>query len=67
MLRQFGREHTYGVVTPMDSTVKFNLAKDWGEKKLEDITDCQAVMGSLMYAALPTRPDISYAVTALFR
>jgi hypothetical protein len=44
-----------------------DLAEDWGEKELEDITDYQAVVGSLMYAALATRPDISYAVAALSR
>jgi hypothetical protein len=52
---------------PIDPNVKLDLAEDWGEKELEDITDYQAVMGSLMYAALATRPDISYAVTALSR
>jgi len=34
---------------------------------LEHITDYQAVVGSLMYAALATWPDISYAVAALSR
>ena len=42
----------------MDPKLKLDLAKDQGEKELEDITDYQAVMGSLMYAALATQPDI---------
>jgi len=58
-------EHTHSILTPMDPNVKLDLAEDWGEKELEDITDYQAVVGSLMYAAVATRPDISYAVSAL--
>jgi len=49
----------------MDRNVKLDLAEDRGEKALDDITDYQAVMGSLMYAALAPEPDISYAVAAL--
>jgi len=67
ILRRFGMEHTHGVSTPMDPNIKLDLAEDRGEKELEDITDYQAVVGSLMYAALATRADISYAVTALSR
>ena len=67
ILRRFGMEHTHGVSTPMDPNVKLDLAEDWGEKELKDITDYQAVVGSLMYAALATRADIAYAVTALSR
>jgi hypothetical protein len=32
-----------------------------------DPTQYQAIVGSLMYAALGTRPDITYAVAALSR
>ena len=69
ILRRFGMEHTHIVSTPMDPNVKLDLAEDRGEKELEqeDITDDQAVVGSLMYATLATRPDISCAVTALSR
>jgi len=67
ILRQFGMEHTHDVSTPIDTNVKLDLAEDQGEKQLEDITDYQALVGSLMYAALATRPDISYAVAALSR
>jgi len=67
ILRRFDMEHTHGISTPIDPNVKLDLAEDWGEKELEDITDYQAVVGSLMYAALPTWPDISYAVAALSR
>jgi len=67
ILRQFSMKHTYDVSMPMDPNVKLDLAEDRGEKELEDITDYQAVVGSLMYAALAPRPDISYAVAALSR
>jgi hypothetical protein len=69
ILRRFGMEHTHGVSTPMDPNVKLDLAKDQGEKEQEqeDITDYQAVVGSVMYPALATRPDNSYAVTILSR
>jgi len=51
----------------MDPNIPLNLAEDLGEKELEDITDYPAVVGSIMYAALATRPDILYAVAALPR
>jgi len=60
-------EHTHGVLTPMDSNIQLDLAEDRGAKELEEITDYQAVVGSLMYIALATRPDIPYAVAALSR
>jgi len=65
ILRRFGMEHTHDVLTPMDRNVKLDLAEVRGEKELEDITDYQAVVGSIMYAAFATWPDISYAVAAL--
>jgi len=67
ILRRFGMENTHGVSTLMDPNVKLDLAKDWGEKELDDITEYHAVVGSLMYAAHATRPDILYAVAALSR
>jgi len=67
ILRRFGMEHTHDVSTPIDPNVKLDLAEDRGEKELNDITDYQAVVGSLMYAALTTQPDISYTVAALSR
>jgi hypothetical protein len=44
-----------------------DLAEDWGKKELEDITYYQAVVESLMYAALATWPDMSFADAALSR
>jgi len=67
ILRRFGMEQTHRVSTPIDPNIKLDLAEDRQEKELEDITDYQAVVRSLMYAALATRPDISYALAALSR
>jgi hypothetical protein len=67
ILRRFSMDHAHGVLTPMDPRIILDSAEDRREKELEDITDYQAVVGSLMYAALPTRPDISYKVAALSR
>jgi len=67
ILRGFGMNHTDGVSTPMHPNVQLNLAKEWGHKELDDITDYQAVVGSLIYTVLATRPDISYAVATFSR
>jgi len=67
ILRRFGMEHSHGVTTPMHSNLQLDLAENRGEKELEDITDYQAVVGSIMYAALATQPDFSYVVAALSR
>jgi hypothetical protein len=57
-------KHGHSVLTPVDPNVKLDLAEDYGEKELKDITDYETVVGSLMYTALASRPDISYAVAA---
>jgi hypothetical protein len=58
-------EHTEGILMPMDPNVNLDFEAEQGEKKLEDITDYQAVMWLLMYTALATRPVSLYAVAAL--
>jgi len=67
ILRPFSMQNTHGDSTPMDPNVLLDLAEDWGENELDDITDYQAVVGLFMYAALATQPDISYTVTTLSR
>jgi hypothetical protein len=61
----FNMQNAHDVSTPMDSNVKLDLAKDRGEKELKDSAGFLPIIGSLMYAALATRPDISFAVAAL--
>jgi len=66
-LKRFNMQNAHGTSTPMDTNVKLDLAEDRREKELNDIKGYQAIVGSLMYAALATRTDISCTVTALCR
>jgi len=65
ILKRFNMQNAHDVSTPMDPIVTLDLAEDQGEKELKDIKGYQAIVGSLMYAALATRPDIPFAVAAL--
>jgi hypothetical protein len=47
--------------------VKLDLAEDQGEKELKDIKSYRAIIGSLMYMAHATWPNISFAVAAVCR
>ena len=68
ILKRFGMEGANGVATPMDTNVKLDLAGEHNEREvLVDSKDYQAIVGSLMYIALATRPDIAFAVSALSR
>jgi len=67
ILELFNMQNAHNVSTPMDSNVKLDLAEDRGEKELDDIKGYKAIIGLMMYAALATRPDISFAVAALSR
>ena len=49
-----------------DVHVGLDLAESHGEREV-DPKDYQIIVGSLMYIALATRPDISYEVSALSR
>ena len=51
------------VSTPADVGVK--LTKDNGVSQQVDSTEYQSLVGSLLYAAITTRPDISQAVGAV--
>jgi len=65
ILKRFYMQNPHGALTPVDPNVQLDLAEDRGEKELKDIKGHRAIVGSLMYAALATRPDISFAVAAL--
>jgi hypothetical protein len=67
ILKQFNMQNAHGASTSMDPNVKLGVADDRGEKELNDINGYQATVSSLMYVALATRPDISFAVPALCR
>jgi len=65
ILKRFNMENAQDLSTPMDPNVKLDLAEDWREKEQKDIKGYQAIVGSLMYAALATWHVISFAVAAL--
>jgi len=67
ILKRFNMQTVHDVSTPMDFNVKLDLAVDQGEKEQKDIKGYQAIVGSLMYAELGKRPDISFVVAALCR
>ena len=64
LLRRFKMMDAYGVDTPIDNHVTLDIAEDDTDKPI-DQTEYLALVGSLMYAAIGTRPDISYAVGLL--
>jgi phage terminase small subunit len=66
ILQRFEMTTAYGVQTPLDPNVRLDGHGQQGGVEV-DPTQYQAIVGSLMYAALGTRPDITYAVAALSR
>jgi hypothetical protein len=65
MIKRFRMEDAIPIDSPMDPYV--NLDNENCEDKPVDKTLYLSIVGSLMFAALGTRPDISYSVTALSR
>ena len=63
MLKRFGLTEAKTVSTPADLSVK--LVKDDGISKEVDPVKYQSMVGSLLYAAMATRPDIAQAVGAV--
>ncbi len=60
MLEKFGMTEAKNVSTPADTNVK--LVKDDGVSREVDPATYQSMVGSLLYAAMATRPDIAHAV-----
>ena len=63
MLKKFGMEDANTVSTPADTSVK--LVKEDGVSKSTDQVEYQSMVGSLLYAAMATRPDCAQAVGAV--
>jgi len=57
-------EIAHGAATPLDDKAKSDLAEEEEDREV-DPKSYQAIIGSLMYIALATRLDISFAVAAL--
>ena len=60
MLETFGQTEAKPVSTPANLNVK--LQKEDGFSRPVDVTSYQSIVGSLLYAAIETRPDIALAV-----
>ncbi len=67
-IRSIIKRHAPGLLntvsTPMDTNVKLTCLDEMGEL-LPNNHEYQRAMGSLMYAAIATRPDIMFSVTQL--
>jgi Reverse transcriptase (RNA-dependent DNA polymerase) len=65
ILQRFNMDDCKPVGTPMDISVKLIKAKD--NEELFEILKYQSAVGSLMYGMLGTRPDITFAISAISR
>ena len=63
VLKRFGMENCKPISTPMDPNVKFEKLAD--DERPANIQEYQAMIGSLTYASIATRPDLSSAVGVL--
>ena len=63
LLQKFGMQDCKSVNTPVDCGMKLKPANE--EEELVDQIKYQSAVGSLMYLAISTRPDIAYAVNSL--
>jgi len=65
ILKRFGQLDAKSAKTPLDHQV--DLANTNCEDKTANHKEYLSIVGSLMYVALRTRPDIAFSVTALSR
>jgi hypothetical protein len=65
VLKHFHMKKAYNATTPLDDKVKLDLVNE--TEREADPREYQAIVGSLIYIALATTPDISFAVAALCR
>ena len=63
ILQKYGMNNANPVATPADVNVK--LSKDDGVSKPVNQSTYQSMVGSLLYAAMATRPDIAQAVSVV--
>lgn len=61
LLRKFGMEDAKPVATPVDTSTKLVKGKESDE--CADQQQYQSAVGSLLYLAMATRPDITFAVS----
>ena len=65
ILKLFNMQNTHNVSTAMAPTVTLDLAKDLGENDPKDSNGYNALVSWLIYPAVASRPNISFAVAAL--
>ena len=63
ILRRFDMENCTPVHTPLPPSANYTPAND--DETFEDVTKYRAAIGSLMFAAVATRPDITHATNLL--
>lgn len=63
ILQKYGMNNANPIATPADANVK--LKKDDGVSKLVNSSTYQSMVGSLLYAAMDTRPDIAQTVNVV--
>ena len=63
VLKRFGMQDCKPVSTPMESTARYEKLAD--DEKPVNTREYQAIIGSLTYASIATRPDLSVAVGVL--
>jgi len=66
ILHRYGMENANTVNTPMDYKTRLDNVSNNADAEA-DQAQYQSIVGSLMYAAQATRPDIAFAVAALSR
>jgi hypothetical protein len=65
LLKKYRLEDVKVVSTPANTSVHLQKHTEDSESKLVDIKSYQSMVGSLLYCALGTRPDIQYAVSTV--
>jgi hypothetical protein len=67
ILERFGMENCKSVNTPMASGAAVYMVPNTVQASHQDTTWYQSMVGSIMYLATHTRPDIAYTVSVLSR
>lgn len=65
LLKRFNMLDANPVSTPMECNVRLGLSKNEEENQSNSDVPYQSLIGSLMYLAVNTRPDIAYAISYL--
>src|SRR5258708_12396774 len=69
ILRRFNHEHSRPLSTPLDHNITLSKVKDMSQEEKDYMSSIPylSAVGSLMYLAIGTHPDIAFAVGLLSR